>query len=151
NPVGQHFGPAPGNHSGLYEIIGVAADLRSNSTTEGAATDPRYFLPEAQTTPFPEAELESRELWSHAPYTLSILAPNASQGFEGQLRDALAEIDPDLVVYSVQPFNGMLAEGLAQQRMILILTALFGLAALALAAVGLYGVTAYNVQQRIGE
>ena len=151
NPVGQHFGPAPGSHADLYEIIGVAADLSATSAGEDAVTDPRYFLPEAQITHFPEAEFESREQWSHNLYELAVLAPHAPPGLEQQLRKTLAEIDPDLMVYHVQTFDELLSGGLAQQRMILILTSLFGLAALVLAAVGLYGVTAFSVQQRTAE
>ncbi|RXS98241.1 ABC transporter permease [Silvibacterium dinghuense] len=151
NPIGRHFGPSPGNYAGLYEIIGVAADFHTDLTPEGPSTQPRYFLPEAQGTTFAEFELENRELWSHDLYGVAILAPHASPGLEEQLRSALTEVDPDLIVYSVESFQDSMAEGFAQQRMILVLSSIFGLAALVLAAVGLYGVTAYSVQQRTGE
>ncbi len=45
NPIGQHFGPAPEQNAGMYEIVGVVSDV-----TFGARPQPMYFLPEAQST-----------------------------------------------------------------------------------------------------
>ena len=64
NPVGKHFGPTAGKNAGLYEIVGVAADVRYFPSTVHAVR-PMYFVPEAQGATFDDRELESRELWSH--------------------------------------------------------------------------------------
>jgi ABC-type antimicrobial peptide transport system permease subunit len=70
---------------------------------------------------------------------------------EERVRKALASVDASLVLYSVQPYSEVVASDFQQQNMIATLTSLFGLLGLLLAAVGLYGVMAYTVEQRTNE
>ena len=67
------------------------------------------------------------------------------------MKRALADVDPNLVMYGVQPYSEVIHANFAQQNMIASLTWLFGAVGLVLAAVGLYGVTAYGVEQRTSE
>jgi putative ABC transport system permease protein len=150
NPIGQHFGPGPGRNAGLYEIVGVASDIRFDPGV-GEPVSPIYFLPEAQTTHFDEAALESREIWSHNLYNIVIWAPANPPNLELQVRKALADVDPNLAFYDIQPYDEVIHAGFSQQNMIASLTWLFGAVGLLLAGVGLYGVTAYGVERRTGE
>jgi putative ABC transport system permease protein len=80
-----------------------------------------------------------------------IWAPGHQQNLLAEVKRALAEADPNLVMYDVQPYSTIIQETFDQQNMIASLTWLFGAVGLVLAAVGLYGVTAYGVEQRTKE
>ena len=146
NPICQHFGPAPPKNAGMYEIVGVASDVNF-----GDGPEPMYFLPEAQSTHFDEPETEVREVWSHYLYNVVIWAPGNPPGLELHVKDVLANVDPNLVVSGVESYSEVIHADFAQQNMIASLTWLFGAVGLVLAAVGLYGVTAYGVEQRTSE
>jgi putative ABC transport system permease protein len=146
NPIGQHFGPAPRGNAGMYEIVGVASDVDF-----GDGLQPMYFLPEAQSTRFDDPESEEREVSSHYLYHVVVWAPGNPPGLGLQVKRALAEVDPNLLVYGVQSYAEVIRGDFAQQNMIATLTSLFGVVGLVLAAVGLYGVTAYGVEQRTSE
>src|SRR5260370_4813728 len=72
-------------------------------------------------------------------------------GFEKIVGDTLASINPNLTVVKFQTFQQQINDRFVSERLIARLTSLFGLLALLLAAVGLYGVTAYTVVRRTPE
>ena len=151
NPIGQHFGPAPLRNAGTYEIVGVVQNIHYVSWGFRDPARPMYYIPEAQTVHFDQPDLQSDELWSQNLYNIVIWAPGQSANIFMQVKKALAEVDPNLVMYDVQPYSRVIQGTFDQQNMIASLTWLFGAVGLVLAAVGLYGVTAYGVEQRRSE
>ena len=78
------------------------------------------------------------------------LAPGTGN-MELQIRDAMAKIDPNLPVLRFLNFNEQVNLTLSQDILIFRLASLFGTMALALASIGLYGITSYAVQRRTKE
>jgi len=151
NPIGQHFGFGRIKNAGMYEIVGVVRDIRYMTYDYKEPVAPMAWVSELQTPHFDDPKDAEGEKYSHFLYNIVIWAPGDPPGMEEKVRKALASVDPNLVLYGVDPYKDVVSADFQQENMIATLTSLFGLLGLVLAAVGLYGVMTYTVEQRTNE
>jgi len=150
DPIGRHFGTFDQKYAGDYEIVGVVADAKYSSPREPVR--PMYFRPMSQlNTALKEASAVTAETRSLFPNSLTIRFTGDPADLESMIRRTLSGINPNLTVLDFQSLDYQVGENFNQERLISRLTALFGLLALLLASVGLYGITAYSVARRTSE
>jgi macrolide transport system ATP-binding/permease protein len=138
NPIGKLF-PNAGPDADKWMIVGVFKDFKSQRPANEMR--PVFLLPLSQQKGASTTLINSIVIrFNHEP-----------DDVDGVLRRTLARVDPSLTVVDLRSMDSQIAETLSKQRLIARLAIAFGLLALTLAAIGLYGATSYFVAQRTNE
>ncbi|MGH9589359.1 MAG: ABC transporter permease, partial [Terracidiphilus sp.] len=150
DPIGKHFGIDLPKYSGAFEIVGVFLDFKINNPSK--PIQPVYLRPLTQ--PFKgytEPEMISTENQSMMMQAMILHFNGPQQDVGALVRRTLAGIDRNLTVMRLMPLDKQVAGNFSQSRLIARITSLFGILALILASVGLYGVMSYFVTRRTSE
>jgi macrolide transport system ATP-binding/permease protein len=161
DPIGKHFGIDLPQYSGAFEIVGVFHDFKMNNPR--SEPRPVFLRPLAQyfngyktwtgggsPPSFIDAIIggETQSMFIDA---IVVNFRRPEQNADELLRHTLASVDPNLTVVDLRTFDSQVAGNFTQDRLIARLTTLFGIVALILASVGLYGVMSYFVVRRTSE
>ncbi len=134
--VGQTLRRHTGSGMASVEVIGVVRDAKFESLRK--PVEPTIFVPYSAAYPY-----NAR--------AFAVRTGGEAQGMTEPVRRAIASVNPDVVMLEVKTEDRLIEESLHQERLFAALLTWFGGFALALAAIGLHGVTAYTIARRTPE
>jgi macrolide transport system ATP-binding/permease protein len=148
NPIGRRFGSPGPDSSGDLEIVGVVDDT---VYTTVRWKDHSMFFPASLQRPASAQKNPIEDDTSLYAGAVTVATAAPMNNMEELAWKTLGEINPNLAVVKFQTFDQQIADRFSEDRLVARLTAMFGGLALLLAAIGLYGVTAYTVARRTAE
>jgi predicted permease len=151
DPIGTEFGLDLPKYSSTYKIVGIVRKAKYSDAANTEAPRPMFFVPLAQRVAYDDPLMQRVEDGTHFIEGAVLQTHGKIENLEPQVRRILSEVDPNFVLLGVHSMQEQVDAEFDQQRAVAQMTGLFGILALLLAAVGIYGVTSYTVERRTSE
>ena len=135
SPIGRDYGRGGPEHAGDIEVIGVVKDVKYNNLDE--PQQPGDYLPYTQSFQYLR---DFQVRYAGDPATLI-----------RSLRQTIHDVDGTLPISSVTTLDDQVSASISNQRLVAELSAFFGLLAVSLACIGIYGLMSYAVTRRTHE
>jgi predicted permease len=135
NPIGHRIGYQAAPHDADYTIVGEVADARLDDLR--SPPSPIAYFPLAQRPTFAES--------------IEVRAKGQPSALYSTIRQTVLSAEPNLPIHSIVSLSAEYDEGLSREKLLARLTGIFGLVAMALAALGFYGLLSFNVAARTSE
>jgi putative ABC transport system permease protein len=136
-PLGRRLRPPGPDTASWFTIVGVVKDVKQGGLEEETGTEIYFLYPQGRALGF-------------VPRTMNIVVRSSGNlgTLGGSVGSIINELDPSLPVANIATMNDVMHDSVARPRFLTLLLAVFATVAIALAAIGTYGVMSYSVAER---